>query len=319
MVVYSIVVPAYNAGKYLKTCIESILAQNTISEYEIIIVNDGSNDNTREICDAFASRYSCVKPIHQNNQGVAAARNNGIASAVGEYVLFLDGDDYWMPGLLECLDKFAVKHPDMVEFGYKKVYANGDESVTLPAFIGKGETGTVYLDCLFEKGNMFIGSSCTTAFRKKFLVQEQLRFPTGIRYGEDLSFRMDCLKRAQSVWGINKAFYSYRMHGESTIHTPSLHKLRDMLLVCANVYRTHPAVVLAEYYCMSTLHIARLSRNDARQLYALLGDNRDILGHVSSKKAKIVRTLYRTFGWYTGAKLIRVMVHLKHIGKAEKE
>ena len=89
---YSIVIPVYNAEKYLDGCMQSVLMQRSGSKYEIILVNDGSVDRSAELCDRYAAQLPCVKVIHQTNQGVSAARNAGISASNGRYILFLDAD-----------------------------------------------------------------------------------------------------------------------------------------------------------------------------------------------------------------------------------
>lgn len=317
MLTYSIVVPVYNAEKYLDDCVKSILNQETSSEYEIILVDDGSADGSPRMCDAYAEKYPFVHVIHQVNQGVAAARNAGIGAAKGEYVLFLDGDDYWFSNLLSSLDGITVRKPDLIEFGYRKVCTDLEE-VHLPPKNAAGESGKSYMDSLFENQMMFMASSCTCAFSRKFLEKENLHFPLGVRYGEDLFFRTRCMLNAGAVYGIGEALYAYRMHGESAIHTLSVEKMHDVLAVCAEVFRLCPSGVLADYYCMSTLRIADLTRKDVVQLQPLLDQNSDILDHIEGKKPLIVRTMYRILGWYGGAKVIQLLVNVKNMGKPKE-
>ena len=120
MMKYSVVVPVYNTEKYLGACLDSILAQDSPSAYEVILVDDGSADRSGVICDEYADQYDCISVIHQKNQGVSAARNAGIAAAKGEYVPFLDGDDLWVPELLAHMDVCASGTPDVVEFGFEE-------------------------------------------------------------------------------------------------------------------------------------------------------------------------------------------------------
>lgn len=316
MIKYSVVVPVYNTEKYLSQCIDSILEQNTPSAFEVILVDDGSSDGSAAICDRYAREHACVRVIHQENQGVSVARNRGIEAASGDYVLFLDGDDLWTPDLLSRLDGYVTDGPDVIEFGYQNMYADRDGEVTVPALTANGEPGKAYLARVFEQEAMPIASSCTGAYRVAFLKEKGITFPTGVRYGEDFDFRMQSLTAAASVRGIALPLYRYRIHGESTINTPSLEKVRDLFVTCAKIFRMHPCAVLAEYYCMSTLLLANLSREDAMQLKELLDANKDILNEVSGKKARFARMLYGALGWYGGAKLVQLMVRMKHLGKA---
>ena len=92
---FSIIIPIYNVEKYLRQCIDSVLAENFL-DCEIILVNDGSPDGCSEICDEYANKYSHIKVIHKHNGGLSDARNAGIKEAKGDYLIFLDSDDYWI-------------------------------------------------------------------------------------------------------------------------------------------------------------------------------------------------------------------------------
>ena len=108
MLKYSIIVPVYNIKEYLADCLDSVLAQS-ISDYEVILVNDGSTDGSDALCDTYATQYPQIHVVHQPNQGVSVARNTGIEKAVGEYILFLDSDGWWEPNLLELLEPLTKK------------------------------------------------------------------------------------------------------------------------------------------------------------------------------------------------------------------
>ena len=109
---YSIIIPVYNTEAYLKKCLDSIINQ-TYKDFEIIVVNDGTKDNSQDIIDMYVDKYECVKSIVQENQGLSVARNNGIKKARGKYFLVLDSDDYFEKGLLEELNKELEKNGDV--------------------------------------------------------------------------------------------------------------------------------------------------------------------------------------------------------------
>ena len=117
MPIYSIVIPIYNAEKYLESCMDSILSQRSAVDYEIILVDDGSIDKSAQLCDRYAQELPCVTVIHQVNQGVSVARNTGIGAARGQYILFLDSDDLWETDLLETVTEALRQQPDMAVFG----------------------------------------------------------------------------------------------------------------------------------------------------------------------------------------------------------
>ena len=307
----SIIVPVYNAEKYLPACVESLLGQ-TYGVLEVILVNDGSKDSSAALCDAYAARDSRVRVIHQENQGVSAARNAGISAACGEYILFLDGDDDWNPKLLNTLDQFLSQQPDMIEFGYTYIDSKGEQPPELPAVEASGVTGMEFFAAHERKNRLPIASSCTAAFRRSFLEAHEFRFPMGLNYGEDLTFHMHCLKAAGSVFSIRQSLYRYRMNESGATYNLTVKKMGDILRSCVNMYRLFPSALCANYYCMKILNLERLSRRDAMQLYDLLRENRDILNAVSGRKMHMFRALYHTLGWYPASKVIRFLIDAKY-------
>lgn len=117
MPLFSIIVPVYNVEKYINKCVDSILSQ-TFEDFELILVDDGSPDNCPAICDNYAEKDSRVKVIHKQNGGASSARNTGLCSEKGKYILFLDSDDYWDgTNSLSKIYKKAVKNYDVIMFG----------------------------------------------------------------------------------------------------------------------------------------------------------------------------------------------------------
>ena len=308
MVTYCVVIPVYNAEKYLESCLESVLNQKSTSAFEVILVNDGSRDGSPEICDRYAARYDCITVIHQPNQGVSAARNAGIAAAKGQYVLFLDSDDCWKPDMLQSLDEVIDRQPDMAVVGYEQFWEDGAGGTDLPPVEAAGMTGEDYVQAHSEMGCMPIVTCWSAAFRREFLMQHDLKFLAGISYGEDFYFHMSALKAAQVVYSIRKPLYCYRENPQSITHTPTRKKTQDLLTMCAGVYRMFPCAMLADYYCMNILNLGKHTREDAAQLRDLLRENEDILLAVSGKKPRIARNLYKTLGYYRASRLVRILI-----------
>ena len=122
MITVSIIIPAHNVGKVLPRCLDSLLAQ-TFPDWEALVVDDGSKDDTPTVLDQYAAQDTRIKALHQVNQGVSVARNNAMEKAVGEYVLFVDGDDFLHPQTLEiCLNLAQRDQSDLVTFTYNRSY-----------------------------------------------------------------------------------------------------------------------------------------------------------------------------------------------------
>lgn len=312
---FSVVIPVYNAEKYLDETIQSVLAQKNCADYELILVDDGSRDASPALCDNWEQCDARIRVIHQENQGVSAARNAGIHAAKGQYVLFLDSDDLWDAGLLVTLGNHLQKEPDMIVFGYRQFGSHTFLEEFIPVESGRCETGKDYFARYEKMGTMPTVSCCCTAFCRQFLLDYSLRFPMKVQYGEDFRFYMHCLKAAQRLITIPRPFYKYRVNEESATHTLNLNKIRDLLAACADMYNLFPCAMLADYYCMNVLHLADLSREDAAQLKAFLRENRHIQRAASGRKPRLACLLFDLLGWYGAAKMVRFGLMIRYSRK----
>ncbi len=217
MTIISVIVPIYNAEKKLTRCIQSILNQ-TISDFELILVDDGSPDNCGAICDEYAEKDRRIVVIHQKNSGASAARNAGIAAAHGKYIGFIDSDDYISDNYFECLVNTAIeKETDIVMCNYTLVDKNGNMVNMFHGFI----TGTVFSRDQIENTlykNIFnnentVGyfSLCNKIFKKDFIKKNDIIINENMFFGEDMLFIMDCLQFCESIAFIENAGYNYEM------------------------------------------------------------------------------------------------------------
>ena len=231
---FSIIVPVYNVKTYLKECIDSILIQS-YKDYEIILVDDGSTDGSEALCDEYAKTEN-VLCFHQKNQGQARARNFAIQKATGEYLLFVDADDYYLTP--DALKKIAEKADgcDLVEFGWReipdgKMPQEGIQGVmTGKMFQPKYKTGIEYLQTALKKVRLFNWYPWISAYRREFWVGNGFEFPTGKKY-EDVTLIPQVILKAECVKVINDEFYGYRIGREgSTTSAVNLQYEKDKLL-----------------------------------------------------------------------------------------
>lgn len=206
----SVVVPVYNVESYLRKCIDSLLNQDlTEDEYEIILVDDGSTDRGGAICDEYASRHPYVFALHQPNGGLSAARNTGIDVARGNYVMFVDSDDYLAPNVLKALvDKVEAEDLDALRFNYLNVNERYEEfepnKVSKPFMDYRDEIcdGPTFL---VER----LGFGC---YAWQFLVRRELlngcRFSIGIFF-EDTDWTPRMLLKASRVTSTDQIVYNY--------------------------------------------------------------------------------------------------------------
>jgi glycosyltransferase involved in cell wall biosynthesis len=207
MLRFSVVIPAYNSEEFLSRCLNSILKQN-YKDYEIIVVNDGSKDETKNILDIFEERHPSIKIIHKENGGVSEARNVGLDNASGEYILFIDADDYIIDGYFEyinnCIKKF---NPDSIILNH---FLGNKETINLQ----KSKT-TILNDkliCQSETIDRFVKGEITNSPWDKVFKKEKInniRFPLGMTVGEDAVFFVKYFLNCDNILQINKAFYVY--------------------------------------------------------------------------------------------------------------
>ena len=201
----SIIIPAYNVGRYIENCILSIIRQS-YGNIEILVVNDGSSDETPNIIDKWATMEERIIPIHQQNAGVSDARNTGIEVSKGEYLIFVDGDDYVAPDCVEYLLWLVEK-------------TDAELCLSLNFFTKEGERQVrhenveiltpVDATALLLSPRIIVGS-VNKIYKKRVLLDNNLKFPTNIFYGEGLYFYTTFSQLCNKVGIGNRKIYYYR-------------------------------------------------------------------------------------------------------------
>lgn len=203
----SIIVPIYNVGQYLTKCIESLINQ-TLEDIEIILVDDGATDNSTEICDEYALRDNRIKVIHKQNGGLSDARNTGIDVAKGEYLAFLDSDDWIEPNFYEYLyNVIQREQADIVQCDYIEAY-NEDIVIQFNECIKENMyTGVEALTLLYGPEYIRTVIACSKIYKKELFVG--IRFPKG-KIHEDEFTTYKLLHKASKVVDSNVKMYYYR-------------------------------------------------------------------------------------------------------------
>lgn len=222
----SVIIPVYNAEQYLGKCIDSVLAQSGCSA-EIVLINDGSKDHSLDICREYASRHECIRLIDQPNGGVSAARNAGIEGATGEWIMFLDADD-WLTD-----DAFAILLPhmadnDVVRFGLTDLFADG--STRLRKLAPATDREQAFSQVLGHRTIIGVGG---TIYRRAIFVENNIRFSRELTYGEDWLVLATALYHSKRVKTLHENFlYIYNRFNESSCtNTMSSSKLLQSLMV----------------------------------------------------------------------------------------
>lgn len=216
----SIIVPVYKAEKYLADCVHSILNQ-TYKSLEIILVDDGSPDSCPAICDHFAEKDPRVRVIHKTNGGVSTARNAGLDAATGDYVAFVDSDDYIDASMYENMMSIIRTYScDVVMCDCVKEYPDHQELYShniRPGFYDAHQLREEYYPHLLMMENVEYPatiSNCLLLFRRSLIAE--IRYLSGVRYSEDLLFGAQLLHKAQSFYYLKgQAYYHYVMNPQS--------------------------------------------------------------------------------------------------------
>lgn len=217
-IMISAIIPVYNGEQYVERAISSILSQ-TEKRIELIIVDDGSKDQSGRIADSYAERYEYIHAVHKANGGISSARNAGIAAAKGRYIIFLDADDYLDAVTCEELVKVIEAYaPDMIDYGWKYISSGGEvtnnlHQVKKNCLLTRNEIRTTILPPLLnlckDEEHFIYDFSCTKAFKREIINEYKIEFDEGRRVWEDRPFVVWYLRYCESFYSMDKCFYNY--------------------------------------------------------------------------------------------------------------
>jgi glycosyltransferase involved in cell wall biosynthesis len=234
---FSVVVPVYQVERYLDACIESVTQQD-FSDYEILLVDDGSKDRCPEICDTWAQKNERIHVIHQKNGGLSAARNAGIRKATGEYLVFLDGDDMLVQDALIKLDEqVKLLHEPDILMAKMQTFEDGSTELhpeiwAYPTVQREMEPADRYATAI-EATHEMLWSACRSFYRTDWIRKGKLYFQEGTTT-EDLEWFPRAVLAAQSLQMSNTVLYSYRTNRAGSIVTNiSARNLQDAFSVIA--------------------------------------------------------------------------------------
>lgn len=221
---YSVLIPAYNAEKYIGECVESVIRQSDINpielfdSVEIIIANDGSVDSTGEICDKLAEKYPNIKVFHKENEGQLLTRKFLLQKASAKYILYLDADDKWEDSLLKTLNGYLEQydHPDIISFGFN--LWEGDsyspyEKINTLLYCDKANNEKVWTFLLCEDTYNSVWSK---VIKREILLESNVeKSLENIRHGEDKLLLIACFEMARNILFIPDRLYDYRTDNAS--------------------------------------------------------------------------------------------------------
>lgn len=244
----SVIVPVYNVEQYLNKCIKSIQEQ-TYSNLEIILIDDGSTDNSGTICDKMATTDNRIKVFHQSNGGVSAARNFGLEQSTGEYIIFCDSDDSMLPYYVSSFH-FGF---DFCQTGYTLINKENTEKISLWSRIIQKDVARRMISLRLNT------APWAKLLRKTIINKHHIRFPESISYGEDMTFIYQYLSHCQSAATVSGNGYEYYIRNNTSLgqrHPPK----EKMLELWKCVFNTFGNVFsltdkVRRYYLMAILRL----------------------------------------------------------------
>ena len=295
----SVIIPIYNVEKYLAECIESVINQ-TFSDLEIILVNDGSTDNCREICENYKRKDSRIKLIHKINGGISSARNAGIDIANGDYYTFIDSDDYIMPDMIEQL--FYISKSTDADISICCIANNKDEfdkGINKDIeILTKEET----LKCILTEKKI-LTSACGKLYKSELF--NVVRYPDGKIY-EDLGTTYKLVELSEKIAFVNVKKYYYRTNNESITKSSFSNRQMEYYIIAEElqkfVKQKYP-----QYFKYAIYHSVRISISFMRKISECEFEDKETINFlISNIRTNILKYLFSEYSIFS--KLYGVLI-----------
>ena len=317
----SIIVPVYNVENYIAECVDSILQQN-LKNAEIILVDDGSTDGSGKICDTYASNYSFIKVIHQENKGLSGARNAGITNATGEYLMFLDSDDYINKNVnLQRIINYL--HGDVIQYKFVYYYEQSNKYIYLNDYIiEENENSDINAILYNHLKRGYLSSTATDKFiRREVVLQNHILFQEGI-VSEDLEWVLRLFQKIKTFQLMNENIYVYRQQRKGAITSYVKKQNIDCIFqiikywyhydyeneICKKTYlgflAYHYIIILSQ---LNRLNCTKEKRNEIYQY-------KDIMQYSDNRKVKMCNQLIKMMGLPISLFIFRTYIKLKNKG-----
>ncbi len=321
---FSVIVPVYNVEKYLRECVDSILAQ-TFKDFELILVNDGSKDNSGMICDEYADKDERIKVIHKENGGISDARNVGTLSAKGEYVVYIDSDDYISDvDFLQNVFAKAQGGAEIICYKFKKYF---EETRTF------SKCNFEFPDlCLFKtfserinylvKTDSFYCSAWSKSVKLSLLKDNNIEFERGL-LGEDQEWYYHVLLKAHSIDGIDKDYIVYRQRENSITSSWKMKNLTDCIYIIdkwqqqitiADIsvdYKNSLLNSIAKLYCNLLIGYVRFGDKNKKSQYIKLKKLSHLFNYDLNPRVAIISKIYKIFGFDVTLLLLKIICKVR--------
>lgn len=319
----SIIIPVYNVEKYLCQCVDSIINQS-YKNFEIILVDDGSTDGSAKLCDKYARKYDFIRVVHKANGGASEARNVGVSVAVGDYILFVDSDDFIEPEALAGIASVVNENPvDLVFLEAQKYFEDGrvipfGDGITKQAVKGK-EKGDVL--SFLSTCPKFPGSPCTKLIKKTLFEKFDLSFFTGI-VAEDIDWCLKLITSASSFDYCEVVYYNYRQNrlGSVTNQVGAKH-VGSLIFIMkkweGNSEQLHGPEKLFVYsslayeYTILIMLYAALGKESKRKFFEDIKNLHWLLQYREGIRYSAIKMLCKIIGFNLTSKLLRLYVKIR--------
>ncbi len=316
---FSVIIPVYNVEKYLEACINSAINQD-YDDYEIILVDDGSIDESGNICDEFSDRFNYIKVIHKKNGGLSDARNEGIKKAKGDYLVFIDSDDYLckndaLSNIAKIIDSSKC---DLVIYGVNKFFEDSNKLIEKNNFLP--DNNKQIIESLIKQ-NYFKASACDKVIRKNIITKNQLFFEKG-RLSEDIEWCAKILKSIDldKISVLNENIYVYRQRKNSISKSIDLKIISDIIQMITNEYMAHAdkgcyiinSYLAYEYSVLLGLMSTRnIRKKIPKELKEEILSKKELLNYDLSDKVKKVNKLVKLLGIRCASRLLGTFIDMK--------
>lgn len=318
---FSILIPCYNIAPYIEKCLESVIKQ-TYRDWEIILVDDGSTDGTADIIKKYVTKDNRIRAFFQKeNQGVAVARNLLLKEATGDYIIFLDGDDWWKSenGVEKIAAASHEKSIDIIVFQHEIVRQDGSKELRSnnTHFLEESTiyTGKEYLNTVLGKKLTYQWFPWIYAYKRQLWIDNNIQFNANTYALEDAEILYLVIIAASKLVVLHEVIYQYRMEREGKLTLPTKKFLYSMISFCvknikkvekANIDQEIKALLCdnfsASYYRV-LYSVNYLMKDEAREIFSVLDKHRHIMTYATNKKYIFINKIIRIFGFHITSKL----------------
>lgn len=317
----SIIIPVYNAEKYIGECIKSIL-QCDSSDIEIIIINDGSKDKSLSIIKEYQKNDKRIYIIDKENEGVSIARNNGIKEAKGDWIMFVDADDILTNDWFDIIKEYMSSNFKLLFFTNYLERNDYTREELIKNIVG-------------INGNNYIAGPFSKLFNRKFIEELGIKFQQKLINGEDMIFIIECLTATSDYEIINKSFYKYRINEQSATHTFNIniiesdkyfHKTLEKVLRKSSLDENQVNTILLyckkNALCIMMMYLSYLKKyKDVKKYLHLFND--EIYSNIKIKKIRSKKDIISFFiikkMYYIAYKIIRINDFFKNLCGIKKK